>query len=167
MYNCSSRPSFPVVLRKQPRPSVNPRIRGTSLNGYVLARRQAKRFLPARKIFVHHGVQLGPGGFRACFGPSNQEARPSADYSELIDVLARASGKLSIDWPDKPPNSSLNSTSGFWAAYFDVDTFHTACFCFFILQKKKHRRSVCQPCHCSRAQRSPAIASLSLFRPEK
>ncbi len=47
--------------------------------------------------------------------PSGQEARPYAAYSELVDMLSRATEKLSLDWPDEPcesRNSSLNSTSG-------------------------------------------------------
>ncbi len=34
--------------------------------------------------------------------PSGQEARPSAAYSELVDVLSRATEKLALDWPDEP-----------------------------------------------------------------
>ncbi len=34
--------------------------------------------------------------------PSGQEARPSAVYSELVDVLSRATEKLALDWPDEP-----------------------------------------------------------------
>ncbi len=34
-----------------------------------------------------------------------QEARPSAAYSELVDVLSRTTEKLSIDWPDEPRES--------------------------------------------------------------
>ncbi len=30
--------------------------------------------------------------------PSGQEARPSAAYSELVDVLSRATEKLALDW---------------------------------------------------------------------
>ncbi len=37
--------------------------------------------------------------------PSGQEARPSAAYSELVDVLSRATEKLSLDWPDEPRES--------------------------------------------------------------
>ncbi|KAF4110501.1 hypothetical protein G5714_007532 [Onychostoma macrolepis] len=37
--------------------------------------------------------------------PSGQEARPSPAYSELVDVLSRATEKLSIDWPDEPRES--------------------------------------------------------------
>ncbi len=33
--------------------------------------------------------------------PSGQEARPSPAYTELVDVLARATEKLSLDWPDE------------------------------------------------------------------
>ncbi len=39
------------------------------------------------------------------FPPSGQEAWPSAAYSELVDVLSRATEKLSIDWPDEPRKS--------------------------------------------------------------
>ncbi len=37
--------------------------------------------------------------------PSGQEARPSVAYSELVDVLSRATEKLALDWPDEPPES--------------------------------------------------------------
>ncbi|ROI33884.1 hypothetical protein DPX16_20398 [Anabarilius grahami] len=37
--------------------------------------------------------------------PGGQEARPSAAYSELIDVLLRATERLVIDWPDEPRES--------------------------------------------------------------
>ncbi len=37
--------------------------------------------------------------------PSGQEARPSAAYSELVDVLSRATEKLALDWPDEPCES--------------------------------------------------------------
>ncbi len=37
--------------------------------------------------------------------PSGQEARPSAAYSELVDVLSRTTEKPSIDWPDEPRES--------------------------------------------------------------
>ncbi len=47
------------------------------------------------------------------FGPSladvlplsGQEARPSPAYSELVDVLSRATEKLALDWPDEPRES--------------------------------------------------------------
>ncbi len=39
------------------------------------------------------------------FPPSGQEVRPSATYSELVDVLSRTTEKLSIDWPDEPCES--------------------------------------------------------------
>ncbi len=35
----------------------------------------------------------------------SQEARPSAAYSELVDVLSRATEKLALDWPDEPRES--------------------------------------------------------------
>ncbi len=56
------------------------------------------------------------------FGPSladalsGQEARPSPAYSELIDVLSRATEKLALDWLTSPASLALrNSTSGFLA----------------------------------------------------
>ncbi len=33
--------------------------------------------------------------------PGGQEARPSAAYSELVDVLSLATEKLALDWPDE------------------------------------------------------------------
>ncbi len=41
-------------------------------------------------------------------GISGQEARPSATYSELVDVLSRATEKLSLDWPDEPRESQAS-----------------------------------------------------------
>ncbi len=40
--------------------------------------------------------------------PSGQEARPSAAYSELVDVLSRATEKLALDWPDEPRESKAS-----------------------------------------------------------
>ncbi len=40
--------------------------------------------------------------------PSGQEAWPSAAYSELVDVLSRATEKLSLDWPDEPHESQAS-----------------------------------------------------------
>ncbi len=40
--------------------------------------------------------------------PSGQEARPSAAYSELVDVLSRATEKLALDWPDEPCESQAS-----------------------------------------------------------
>ncbi len=37
--------------------------------------------------------------------PSGQEARPSAAYSELVEVFSRATEKLALDWPDEPRES--------------------------------------------------------------
>ncbi len=37
--------------------------------------------------------------------PGGQEARPSAAYSELVDVLSRATEKLALDWPNEPRES--------------------------------------------------------------
>ncbi len=39
---------------------------------------------------------------------SGQEARPSAAYSELVDVLSRVTEKLSLDWPDEPRESQVS-----------------------------------------------------------
>ncbi len=36
---------------------------------------------------------------------SGQEARPSPAYYELVDVLSRATEKLTLDWPDEPCES--------------------------------------------------------------
>ncbi len=41
--------------------------------------------------------------------PNGQEARPSAAYSELVDVLSRATEKLALDWPDEPRKSSSSA----------------------------------------------------------
>ncbi len=47
---------------------------------------------------------FGPASVDAL--PANgQEARPSAAYFELVDVLSRATEKLSLDWPDEPRES--------------------------------------------------------------
>ncbi len=40
--------------------------------------------------------------------PSGQEAQPSAVYAELVDVLSRATEKLSLDWPDEPRESQAS-----------------------------------------------------------
>ncbi len=40
--------------------------------------------------------------------PSGQEAWPSAAYSELVDVLSRATEKLSLYWPDEPRESQAS-----------------------------------------------------------
>ncbi len=37
--------------------------------------------------------------------PNGQEARPSAAYSKLVDVLSRATEKLALDWPNEPRES--------------------------------------------------------------
>ncbi len=39
------------------------------------------------------------------FSPGSQEAWLSPAYPELVDVLARATEKLSLDWPDEPRES--------------------------------------------------------------
>ncbi len=43
------------------------------------------------------------------FGLDGQEAWSSVAYSELVDVLLRATEKLSIDWPDEPRESQLST----------------------------------------------------------
>ncbi len=40
--------------------------------------------------------------------PSGQEARPSAAYSELVDMLSCATEKLSLDWPDESRESQAS-----------------------------------------------------------
>ncbi len=40
--------------------------------------------------------------------PSSQETRPSAAYSELVDVLSRPTEKLSLDWLDEPRESQAS-----------------------------------------------------------
>ncbi len=40
--------------------------------------------------------------------PSGQEARPLAAYSELVDVLSRATEKLAPDWPDESRTLKLD-----------------------------------------------------------
>ncbi len=42
------------------------------------------------------------------FPPSGQEARPSKAYSELVDVLSRATEKLSLDEPRKSQSLKLD-----------------------------------------------------------
>ncbi len=37
--------------------------------------------------------------------PSDQEVRPSPAHTELVDVLAHATEKLRLDWPDEPRES--------------------------------------------------------------
>ncbi len=39
---------------------------------------------------------------------SGQETWPSAAYSELVDVLSRATEKLALDWPDEPRESQAS-----------------------------------------------------------
>ncbi len=41
----------------------------------------------------------------AALPPSGQEAQSSAAYSEDVDVLSRATAKLTLDWPDEPRES--------------------------------------------------------------
>ncbi len=39
--------------------------------------------------------------------PSGQETRPSPAYTELVEVLARATEKLRLDWSDEPCESVI------------------------------------------------------------
>ncbi len=72
---------------------------------------------------AHDTVSFGPDDILLTaasdsedFGPvladalpsSGQEVRPSAAYSELVDVLSRATEKLSLDWPDEPRESQAS-----------------------------------------------------------
>ncbi len=52
-------------------------------------------------------VDFGPA-LADALPPSGLEARPSAAYSELVDVLSRATEKLVLDWPDEPRASKLD-----------------------------------------------------------
>ncbi len=64
------------------------------------------------------------------FGPSladalplsGQEARPSPAYSELVDVLSRATEKLSLDWTTSPARflSGVNSKMSGGSCRFSV-----------------------------------------------
>lgn len=55
-------------------------------------------------IAASDSEDFGPASADA-LPPSGQEAQPSVAYSELLDVLACTSEKLSIDWPDEPRES--------------------------------------------------------------
>ncbi|XDV37990.1 hypothetical protein PO909_007490 [Leuciscus waleckii] len=48
---------------------------------------------------------FGPALTDDVIPPSGQDTRPTPAYTELIDVLSRATEKLSIDWPDEPRES--------------------------------------------------------------
>lgn len=56
-------------------------------------------------ITASDSVDFGPVSLDDALLRSGQEACPSAAYSELIDVLSRATEKLAIDWPDEPYES--------------------------------------------------------------
>ncbi len=70
------------------------------------------------------------------FGPAladaflhgGQESQPSAAYSELMDVLSRATEKLSLDWPDEPRESQSSK-------HFSVQ-------CFTLHPPKQRRRGL-------------------------
>lgn len=48
---------------------------------------------------------FGPALTEDVIPPSGEETRPTTAYTELIDVLSRATEKLAIDWPDEPRES--------------------------------------------------------------
>ncbi len=56
-------------------------------------------------MFLHRNSEDFRPALSDAFPPSDQEARPSAAYSELIDVLAHTSENLSIDWPHESRES--------------------------------------------------------------
>ncbi len=56
-------------------------------------------------MFLHRNSEDFRPALSDAFPPSDQEARPSAAYSELIDVLVRTSENLSIDWPHESQSS--------------------------------------------------------------
>ncbi|MGL5643640.1 MAG: hypothetical protein ACRCW3_02595, partial [Metamycoplasmataceae bacterium] len=51
---------------------------------------------------------FGPTPADDALPPSGQEPRPTAAYSELMDMLTRATEKLAIDWPDEPRESQAS-----------------------------------------------------------
>ncbi len=75
---------------------------------YVLAWRHTTPF-PSGKMMCYYESASDSEHFRPILAdalpPSDQEARPSAAYSELVDVLSCTTEKLSIDWPDEPRES--------------------------------------------------------------
>ncbi len=62
------------------------------------------------------------------FLPDGQESQPSAAYSKLVDVLSRATEKLSLDWPDEPRESQSSK-------HFSVQ-------CFTLHPPKQRRRGL-------------------------
>ncbi len=135
---CSKRshPFFPVAPRRPLRPLVSPQpgVRMLSSRRWRVSR-QASPFLSlslpstcARiqncypspgaldTVSVLDDILLTAASDSEDFGPAladalppcGQEARPSAAYSELVDVLSRATEKLSLDWPDEPRESQAS-----------------------------------------------------------
>ncbi len=128
-----SHPCFPVTPRRPPRPLVSPRPGVWMLSSRLWrVSRQACLFSPSLSR-AHEYLYPSPGAcdtvsfglddilltaasdsedFRPALAdalpPSGQEARPSAAYSELMDVLSRATEKLSLDWPDEPRESQAS-----------------------------------------------------------
>ncbi len=118
-------PSFPVAPQRPPRPLVRPRpgVRMLSSRRWRVSR-QASPFLyrarahdylfPSSRArdtvsFGLDDILQTAASDSEDFGPALADAlppaRPSAAYSELVDVLSRATEKLALDWPDKPRQS--------------------------------------------------------------
>ncbi len=79
------------------------------LHNFLFPSPKAHDFISFRLDDVLHTAasdseDFGPA-LADAFPPSGQEARPSAAYSELVDVLSRATEKLALDWPDEPRES--------------------------------------------------------------
>ncbi len=132
-----SHPFFPVAPRRPLRPLVSPRpgVQMLSSRRWRVSR-QASPFLslplPSTCARIQHfypspgaldtvsfgldDILLTAASDSEDFGPAladalppcGQEARPSAAYSELVDVLSRATEKLSLDWPDEPRESQAS-----------------------------------------------------------
>ncbi len=118
-------PSFPVAPQRPPRPLVRPRpgVRMLSSRRWRVSR-QASPFLYRARAHdylfpssrARDTVSFGlddilqtaasdSEDFRPALADALPPARPSAAYSELVDVLSRATEKLALDWPDKPRES--------------------------------------------------------------
>ncbi len=127
----------PVAPRRPLRPLVSPRpgVRMLSSRRWKVSRQaspflslplpstcaQIQHFYPSPGAldtvsFVLDDILLTAASDSEDFGPAladalppcGQEARPSAAYSELVDVLSRATEKLSLDWPDEPRESQAS-----------------------------------------------------------
>ncbi len=67
--------------------------------------RRHGRFLRVGGYFIYRGLRHFGAASLDVLPPSGQEARPSPAYTELVEVLARATEKLSLDWSDEPCES--------------------------------------------------------------